>query len=83
MGEERKDPMRECELIDLYIKKDKLYVVTNTSMHKEQPQLHRTIVHFIANEVEEYLTGKEKLILYDKITFNQNKDRIEILLVSY
>lgn len=67
------------KIIDMYIaNKDKLWVVTELVKEVARPQLNRTIVHFIANEVEKYLTGDEKLILYEKISFNQKKDRIEI-----
>ena len=78
MGEERKDPMRECELIDLYIKKDKLYVVTNTSMHKEQPQLHRTIVHFRNGKMGDWETGEEKLVTFGKLRYNSKNDKLEL-----
>ena len=78
MGEERKDPMRECELIDLYIKKDKLYVVTNTSMHKAQPQLHRTIVHFRNGKMGDWETGEEKLVTFGKLRYNSKNYKLEL-----
>ena len=37
-AENRDDEMRETPLLDLYIKGEQLFVVTNTSLHKEQPQ---------------------------------------------
>jgi len=33
-GLERGDEMRETKLIDLYVREGKLFVVTNTSLHK-------------------------------------------------
>ena len=78
-GDKIDSEMFHTEIIDMYIaEKEKLWVVTKLAKEVARPQLNRTIVHFIANEVEEYLTGKEKLILYEKISFNQKRDRIEI-----
>ena len=78
MGSERNDPLRECELIDLYIKKDKLYVITNTSMHKEQPRLERTIVHFRNGKIGEWKSGKEKLVTYGNLRYNSKNDKLEL-----
>ena len=78
MGSERNDPLRECELIDLYIKKDKLYVITNTSMHKEQPRLERTIVHFRNGKIGEWKSGKETLVTYGNLRYNSKNDKLEL-----
>ena len=45
-GLEREDEQRETKLRDLYVREGKLFIVTNTSMHKEQPQIARSFVHF-------------------------------------
>ena len=42
-GMERGDEMRETQLIDMYVREGKLFVVTNTSLHKEQPSLETII----------------------------------------
>lgn len=76
-AEERDDPMRECDLIDLYLNNEKLYVVTNTSMHKEQPQLQRSIVHFRNGKIGEWEDGNEMLIKYDDVRLNLKKEQIE------
>jgi len=66
------------DILDMYIAEgEKLWVVTDIIKEVSRPQLNRTIVHFFANEVKEYLTGKEKLVLYEKIQFNPKKERIE------
>ena len=76
-AENRDDPMRECELLDLYLNDGRLYVLTNTSMHKEQPQLQRSIVHFRNGEIGEWEDGKEELVKYDDVRLNIKKDQIE------
>ena len=35
-AENRDDPMRECELLDLYLNAGRLYVLTNTSLQARQ-----------------------------------------------
>ena len=66
------------DILDMYIAEgEKLWVVTDVTKEVARPELNRTIVHFYANEVKNYLTGKEKLILYEKISFNPKKGRIE------
>ena len=66
------------DILDMYIAEgEKLWVVTDVTKEVARPELNRTIVHFYANDVNNYLTGKEKLILYEKISFNPKKGRIE------
>jgi|TARA_R110002020_G_scaffold233_2_gene1172 hypothetical protein len=77
-GEHRKDPMREIKLIDLYTKKNKLLVVTNTSMHKEQPRMERTIIHFRNGDLGKWEDGTEKLVKFGSIRFNPKKEQLEI-----
>jgi len=77
-NENRKDPMREVDLLDLYVCKDKLYVVTNTSMHKEQPRMERTIIHFRNGKLDEWADGSEKLVKYGSMQFNPKTNNLEI-----
>ena len=76
-AENRNDPMREIDLLDLYLCNEKLYVVTNTSEHKEQPRLERSVVHFRNGSIDEWKNGKEKLIKYDDVRLNIKKEQIE------
>jgi len=77
-GVDRKDGMRETKLIDLYIKNGKLFVVTNTSMHKEQPELHRSIVHFRNGVLGEWEDGIEKLVTHGSLYYNHKKNKLDI-----
>jgi len=77
-AENRDDEMRETPLLDLYVKGEQLFVVTNTSLHKEQPQLQRTIVHFRNKSLGEWETGEELLVKYNCLKLNINKSMLEI-----
>ena len=77
-GFDRGDKMRETKLIDLYIREGKLFVVTNTSLHKEQPSLEKSIVHFRNKSLGEWENGEEKLVLHESLKFNQKKNKLEI-----
>lgn len=68
----------ETSLIDLYVKNDKLWVVTNTNKLKEQPQLQKSIVHFRNGSVEQWLEGDEICVNYGKIRYNMKDNNIEI-----
>ena len=46
-------------------------------MHKEHPQLQRSIVHFRNGEIGEWEDGKEELVKYDDVRLNIKKDQIE------
>jgi hypothetical protein len=77
-GVNREDPMRESKLLDLYTRNNRLFVVTNTSMHKEQPQLQRTIVHFRNGDLGEWADGTEKLVKFGSLKFNPKKEQLEV-----
>ncbi len=77
-GLDRKDETRETKLNDLYVKDDKLFVVTNTSMHKEQPEMHRSIVHFRNGDLGEWEDGTEKLVKFGSLYYNHKKNKLEI-----
>ena len=76
-GLERKDETRESHLNDLYVRDDKLFVVTNTSMHKEQPELHRSIVHFRNGNLGEWEDGTEKLVTHGSLFYNHKKNKLD------
>lgn len=67
----------KVDLVDLWVKKDKLWIVTNTNDQKEAPRLDHTMVHFRKGDVEEWLEGDEKLVLHDKMRFNPKKNHME------
>tara|TARA_B100000029_G_scaffold241908_1_gene239209 strand:+ start:830 stop:1273 length:444 start_codon:yes stop_codon:yes gene_type:complete len=71
------DPMRESPLLDLYVNKDKLYVITNTNMHKEQPRMEKTIVHFRNGDLGKWAKEDDKLVKYNTLRFNKKKNCIE------
>ena len=72
-GREREDITNECIVIDLYIdpKKEKIYVVTNTSNEKERTT-QRTITH-IRNESfkKEYINDDCLLVTDKKIRYRK------------
>ena len=43
------------KIVDCFFKCEKLYVVTNTNLEKERPQLYRTIVHFRNGSADKFL----------------------------
>jgi hypothetical protein len=67
----------KVDLVDLWIKGDKLWIVTNTNDQKEQPQLSRTLVHFRQGSIDNWKEGDEKLVLHGKIRFNLKRDHVE------
>lgn len=73
----KEDALRECPLLDLYIKNEQLFVVTNTNLHKEQPRMERTIVHFRNGDLGKWATDKEKLVKYNTLRFNKKKECLE------
>tara|TARA_R110002020_G_scaffold113246_4_gene260460 strand:+ start:2715 stop:3152 length:438 start_codon:yes stop_codon:yes gene_type:complete len=64
-------------IIDCFIKGEKIYVITNTNLEKERPQLHRTIVHFRNGKADDYLDGDEILVLHDKTHYNPKNNNVE------
>ena len=64
-------------LIDLYVKGEKLWVVTNSNDMKEQPRLTRSIVHFRKDNAKEYVEGDEKLVTHGKIRYNEKRNQLE------
>ena len=77
-GLEREDEQRETKLRDLYVREGKLFIVTNTSMHKEQPQIARSFVHFRNGNLGEWENGEEKLVLHSSLKFNEKKNKLEL-----
>jgi len=64
-------------LVDLFVKKDKLWIVTNTNDQKQQPQLVRSLVHFRNGTIDEYREGDEKLVEHDKMRVNFKTEQLE------
>ncbi len=67
----------EADITDCYIKGEHLWIVTNTNLEKERPQLNRTIVHFRNNDISKYEEGDEKLVKYKESRYNPKNDQIE------
>jgi hypothetical protein len=72
------DLEHKMPLIDLYVKGEKLWVVTNSNDQKERPRLDRSIVHFRKGDAKEWIEGDEKLVTHGKIRFNNKKNHLEI-----
>ena len=64
-------------LIDLYVKGERLWVVTNSNDMKEQPRLTRSIVHFRKDNAKEYVEGDEKLVTHGKVRYNEKRNQLE------
>jgi hypothetical protein len=64
-------------LIDLYVKGERLWVVTNSNDMKEQPRLTRSIVHFRKDNAKKYVEGDEKLVTHGKIRYNEKRNQLE------
>ena len=77
-GLERGDEHRETLLKDLYVREGKLFIVTNTSMHKEQPQIARSFVHFRNGDLGGWKNGEEKLVLHSSLKYNMRKNKLEL-----
>jgi hypothetical protein len=71
------DIEHKMPLIDLYVKGDKLWVVTNSNNMKEQPRLNRSIVHFRRDNAKEWIEGDEKLVIHGKMRFDYKKNQLE------
>jgi len=69
------------ELIDLYIKhsKDKmdsLWVITNSNVAKERPELNHSLVHFRNGNADKYLDGTETKVEDDNIWYDYKKKHL-------
>jgi len=64
-------------LIDLYVKGERLWVVTNSNDMKEQPRLTRSIVHFRKDNAKKYVEGDEKLVTHGKVRYNEKRNQLE------
>lgn len=64
-------------LIDLYVKGERLWVVTNSNDMKEQPRLTRSIVHFRKDNAKDYVEGDEKLVTHGKVRYNEKRNQLE------
>lgn len=72
------EPLKNVKIKDMYIyDKKKLWVVTNTNDQKEQPRLQHSLVHFRNGNIYGYQDEKTKLVLHDKVKFNQKKLTLE------
>ncbi|MBC8429766.1 MAG: hypothetical protein H8D92_00055 [Pelagibacteraceae bacterium] len=65
------------DIKDCYIVGEHIWIVTNTNLEKERPELNRTIVHFRNNDISNYVTGEEKLIKYEESRYNPKNDHLE------
>jgi hypothetical protein len=67
----------ETDVKDFYIKGDKLWIVTNTNLEKERPDLSRSIVHFRNNDISKWEEGDERLVKYEESRYNPKTDKLE------
>ena len=70
--------IHQTDLIDMFIKGEKLWVVTNTNHLKERPRLTKSVVHFRNGSADEYMEGDELCVTYDKIRYNSKNNMLEI-----
>ena len=75
----RNDPTRESFLIDMFVKDNKLLIVTKTSELKERPELHKSLIHFRNGKLGKYEEGDEKLVGYNNLKFNNKKTKLELM----
>jgi len=71
------DPLYVMPIIDLYVKQDKLWIVTNSNDQKEQPRLSSTLVHFRKGNIKDWEEGDEKLVKHNDIRYNHKKLHLE------
>lgn len=70
---------QETPVYDMYVKpKDKLWIVTQTNVAKERPDLHKTVVHFRNGSIDKWEDGNEILIHQDNVRYNYKKQQLEI-----
>ena len=82
-GEKSDSLLFETRIKDCYIKGEHIWVVTNTNLEKERPQLNRTIVHFRNNDISKHIEGDERLIKYNESRYNPKKDKVEFCTRSF
>ena len=71
------NPLYIMPIIDLYVKGEHLWIVTNSNNQKEQPRLSNTLVHFRQGNIKGWEQGDEKLVKHDKIRYNHRKEHLE------
>lgn len=72
------EPLRKINILDIYIKNnDRLWIVTNSNDMKEKPLLQKSLVHFRNGDISGYDGDDVKLLLYDKLKFNEKKMKLE------
>ena len=71
------DPLYVMPIIDLYVKGESLWIVTNSNDQKDKPRLSNTLVHFRQGNVKGWEEGDEKLVKHDKIRYNHRKQHLE------
>jgi hypothetical protein len=71
------DIEHKMPLLDLYVKGNKLWIVTNSNDMKEQPRLNTSLVHFRQGSIKDWEEGDEKLVTHGKMKFNYKSNQIE------
>ena len=71
------DPLYVMKIIDLYVKGESLWIVTNSNDKKEQPRLSNTLVHFRQGNIKEWENGDEKLVQYGDMRYNHKRHHLE------
>ncbi len=72
---------QETPVYDMYAKWDRkphLWIVTQTNVAKERPDLTKTIVHFRNGTPDKWLEGDETLLHQDSLRYNYKKQQLEV-----
>ena len=69
----------ETPIFDMYTKPpNKIWIVTQTNVAKERPDLSKSMVHFRNGSANKWLEGDETLVHQDNIRYNYKKSRLEV-----
>lgn len=64
-------------LNDIWIKdEDKIMLVVDSEKFFDRPDVSRSITCYQTNNIDKYLTGDEKLVKYDDVTFEPKGEKI-------
>ncbi len=73
---------QETPVYDMYAKwyknKPHLWIVTQTNVAKERPDLVKTVVHFRNGSPDKWLEGDETLLHQDSLRYNYKKQQLEV-----
>jgi len=71
--------LQETPIFDMYVKPpNKVWIVTQTNVAKEQPDLSRSQVHFRNGSANKWLEGNEILVHQDNVKYNLKTNKLEV-----